>query len=84
MLVISRKVGESLILSDNIKITITSLSNDKVTIGIEAPREVRVVREELIETIEANITSNEKVEQTNYEGIAALLKNKKIKINENK
>ncbi|HYE69466.1 MAG TPA: carbon storage regulator [Anaerovoracaceae bacterium] len=77
MLVISRKVGESLILSDNIKITITSLSNDKVAIGIDAPKEVKVVREELIETIEANIASNEKIEKTDYEGIAALLKNKK-------
>jgi carbon storage regulator len=78
MLVISRKVGESLVLSDNIKITITSMTNDKVTIGIDAPKEVKIVREELIETIEANIASNEKVAQTNYEGIATLLKNNKI------
>lgn len=77
MLVISRKVGESLVLSDNIKITITSLSNDKVTIGIDAPREVKVVREELLETIEANKASNEKLEKTDYQGIAALIKNNK-------
>jgi carbon storage regulator len=77
MLVISRKVGDSLIISDNIRITITSLSNDKVTIGIDAPREIKIVREELIETIEANIASNEKVDKTNFEGIAELIKNKK-------
>lgn len=77
MLVISRKVGESLVLSDNIRITITSLSNDKVTIGIDAPKEVKVVREELLETIEANKASNEKLAQTNYQGIAALIKNNK-------
>ena len=76
MLVISRKVGESLILSDNIRITITSLSSDKVAIGIEAPREVKIIREELLETIEANKASNEKLEQTYYRGIADLIKNK--------
>lgn len=77
MLVISRKVGESLILSDNIRITITSMSNDKVTIGIDAPKEVKVIREELMETIEANKASSEKIDHADYQGIAALIKNKK-------
>lgn len=74
---ISRKVGESILISDNIKITIVSLGNDKVTIGIDAPKEIKIVREELLETIEANKASNETIDQTNYQGIAALLKNKK-------
>lgn len=77
MLVISRKPGESLILSDNIKITVVSLSNDKVVIGIDAPKEIKVVREELLETIQANKVSNEKINQTDFQGIAVLLKNKK-------
>ncbi len=80
MLVISRKVGESLVLSDNIRITITSMSNDKVTIGIDAPKEVKVIRAELIETIEANKASSdssEKIDHADYQGIAALIKNKK-------
>jgi carbon storage regulator len=84
MLVISRKVGESLIISDNIKITIVSVGPDKITVGINAPKEIKVVREELVETIEANIASNEKVEQTEYKDIAILLKNKKIINNGNK
>jgi carbon storage regulator len=77
MLVISRKPGESLVISDQIKVTIISLGSDKVTIGIDAPREVKIVREELIETIEANKASSESIEQTGYQGIAALLKNRK-------
>ena len=77
MLVISRKIGESLIISDNIKITIISISPDKITVGIDAPKEIKVVREELIETIEANIASNEKVEQNEFKDIADLIKNKK-------
>jgi len=77
MLVISRKAGESLLLSDNIKISILSLTNEKVVIGIDAPKEIKIVRQELLETIEANIASNETLVQTDYQGIAALLKNNK-------
>ena len=77
MLVISRKIGESLIISDNIKITIVTCVNDKVTIGIDAPKEVKVIREELLETIEANKASVEKIDRSNYNGIASLLKHRK-------
>ena len=76
MLVISRKPGESLVISEKIKITVISLGNDKVTIGIDAPREVKIVREELIETIEANKAANVSIDQTEYKGIAALLRNR--------
>lgn len=54
MLVVSRKAGEFLIISDNIKITLLSVGGDKVSIGIEAPKSVKIVRGELLETIEAN------------------------------
>lgn len=77
MLVISRKVGESILISDNIKVTIVSLGSDKLTIGIDAPKDIKVIREELLETIEANKASNEKIAHSNYQGIAALLKNNK-------
>ncbi len=71
MLVISRKPGESLIISDNIRITLLSLSSDKVAIGIDAPKSVKVVREELLETIRANKESAGPADCTN---IAAVLK----------
>lgn len=75
MLVISRKPGETIVISGNIRITILNSSGDKVNIGIEAPKEIKVMRQELVETIEANQASVEKVED--YKGIAALLKNAK-------
>lgn len=77
MLVISRKAGESIVISDQIRVTVLSLSSDKVTIGIDAPKDIRIIREELAETIEANKISGEKSGQTDYQGIAVLLKNKK-------
>lgn len=47
MLVLSRKVGEKLIIGDNIVIQIVEVSGHRVRIGIEAPPHVEVLREEL-------------------------------------
>jgi|GEM_PF-1909065 len=47
MLVLTRKLDESLRIGDNIKITVLRVKGNTVRIGIEAPRDVRVVRSEL-------------------------------------
>ena len=47
MLVLSRKEGEQLVIGDNIVVTINRISGNRVAIGIEAPRDVRIVRGEL-------------------------------------
>jgi carbon storage regulator len=47
MLVLSRKPGERLIIGDDIVLVINKIAGNRVTIAIEAPREVRVVRGEL-------------------------------------
>ena len=80
MLVVSRKPGESLVISDQIRVTVISLGNDKVSIGIDAPRDIKIIREELMETIEANKASNEKIDQSNYQQIASLIKLKQKNI----
>ena len=46
-LVLSRHVGESIIINDNIVIMVSSIKGDKVGIAIKAPREVSVMRKEL-------------------------------------
>jgi carbon storage regulator len=48
MLVLSRKVNERLIIGDNIVVTITKIAGDRVRVGIEAPRDVSVQRQEII------------------------------------
>jgi carbon storage regulator len=48
MLVLSRKVGESILISETIRVTVVqSAKNGRIRLGIDAPPEVRVLREEL-------------------------------------
>ena len=47
MLVLSRKVGEKLVIGGNITVVVTRVAGNRVTLGIEAPNDVRVVRGEL-------------------------------------
>lgn len=56
MLVLSRRVGERLVIGDNIVITVIDVRSDGVRIGIDAPREVRVNRAEVLEAVQqANV-----------------------------
>lgn len=47
MLVLSRKENESLVIGNGIKVTVLKIKGNRITIGIEADRDVRVVRGEL-------------------------------------
>ncbi len=47
MLVLSRKIGEKLIIGDNITVVVSRVAGNRVTLGIEAPNDVRVIRGEL-------------------------------------
>ncbi len=54
MLILSRKIGETLLINDDIQIKIIEVGGDKVKIGIEAPKEVKILRKELRQTMESN------------------------------
>lgn len=60
MLVLSRKVGEKLVLDDRIIVTVTRVSGNRVTLGIEAPDDVRVLRGELRPYADAFVESPER------------------------
>jgi carbon storage regulator len=47
MLVLSRKIGEKLVIGDNITVVVSRVAGNRVTLGIEAPSDVRIVRGEL-------------------------------------
>lgn len=59
MLVLARKVGEKIILNDNIEIIVLDSNQNTVRIGVNAPKDVSVYREELYKEIKnANMCSN--------------------------
>lgn len=47
MLVLSRKVGEKLVIGGNITVVVSKIAGNRVTLAIEAPQDVRIVRGEL-------------------------------------
>ena len=51
MLVLTRRLGESITIGDNVKIIIVEIDGNQVKLGIEAPREIEIYREELFEKI---------------------------------
>lgn len=62
MLVLSRKKSESIVINDDITITIVEVRGDKVRLGIQAPREVPVHRKEVLDLI---VRENQKTESSN-------------------
>ncbi len=49
MLVLSRKEGEKLVIGDNISLVVSKISGNRVTLGVEAPADVKIFRGELAE-----------------------------------
>ena len=49
MLVLSRRIGEEIVINDNIRVTVVAVKGDRVRLGIVAPREVTVDRAEVHE-----------------------------------
>lgn len=54
MLILQRKKNESILIGDNIRVTITECSSNGVKLAIEAPKPVSIVREELFEAAQIN------------------------------
>ena len=54
MLVLSRRAGESVVIGDDVTLTILEVRGDVVRVGIAAPRSVAVHRAELLEALEAS------------------------------
>lgn len=54
MLVLQRKKDETIVIDGNIRVTVVDIGNDRVKLSIDAPREISILRSELIEAADAN------------------------------
>lgn len=71
MLALARKVNESIIINDNIEVTILEIKGDQVKLGIEAPKSVPIYRKEIYKQIQS--ANEEAVQSANPESISKLL-----------
>ncbi|GAB2873684.1 carbon storage regulator CsrA [Nocardioides pacificus] len=69
MLVLSRRAGESIVIGDDVTITILDVRGDVVRVGIEAPRSIKVHRAELLRELEA---SNRQAASPSEDAVASL------------
>lgn len=59
MLVLSRKTGEKIRIGDNVEVTVVRIGPNAVRLGIEAPRDMNILREELRLETEMQLDSQE-------------------------
>lgn len=75
MLVLTRKLGESITIDDNIKIRIEKIRGKQVRLGIEAPKETRIYREEVYQAIKQQNENASLAHTDSARAVSKMLKN---------
>ena len=74
MLVITRRQGEAVMIGKDIEVLVSEVSGDKVKICIDAPREISIMRKELLETSEMNEEAVETSDRNSFEQFKSMAK----------
>ncbi len=72
MLVLTRKLNEAIVIDDKIEIVINEINKDTVKIAVVAPKHIRILRKELVETVID--TNKDAITQANPMQLRSLMK----------
>ena len=79
MLVLSRRIGETIVVDEKIEITVVDVQGDMVKIGINAPRDISIFRQEIYQEIQAeNLRASQNLNK-NKDGLEKMKKFKQTK-----
>lgn len=77
MLILTRKVGESIVIANDIIVKVIETGKNSIRIGIDAPREISILRQEVFDAIQKeNILSSQKTDNIDIAKAAKLIGNK--------
>ncbi|MHC1749814.1 MAG: carbon storage regulator CsrA [Cellulosilyticaceae bacterium] len=76
MLALTRKLNEAIIINDNIEIKVLEISGDKVRLGISAPKEMSIYREEIYNQVKESNQDATTVTKDNLKSLKDILKKK--------
>jgi carbon storage regulator len=74
LLVVTRKTEESVIIADNIEVTVLEVSRDRVKLGISAPKDIKIIRNELRHAQETNVDSSQALSKEAMDALLAMKK----------
>jgi len=74
MLVLARKLDESIVLGDDITIKVISVDKGVVKLGIDAPKDISIIRSELLEDVkESNLASSKEIDANTLSILSKLI-----------
>ena len=74
MLVLARKINEVILIGDSIRIQVLDIKGDQVKLGVSAPSEIKVLRQEILEEIRESTMDASRVEKSEVERIVKVFK----------
>ncbi|MCL5261536.1 MAG: carbon storage regulator CsrA [Gammaproteobacteria bacterium] len=69
MLILTRRIGEAIVIGDNIKVTVLNIKGCQIRIGVDAPKDVAVHREEIYQRIQEKLANQYRGNPTNDETV---------------